>query len=100
MVVEIYSGRFFDYGGERFEIRGSRPDGTRDTIVHSFIVPRQGTEIQMDWRVRYKNGRYQIVDVIIEGVSMSVTHRSDFSSVIQRGGGNIQVLLTHLREHS
>jgi len=93
-------GRFFDYSGEHFETRSSRPDGTRDIIVSSFIVPENGTEIQVDWRVRYKKGRYQIVDVIVEGVSMSVTHRSDFSSVIQRGGGNIQALLTHLREHS
>jgi len=99
MVVAIYSGRFLDYSGERFEIRDSRPDGTRDTIVNSFIVPEHGTEIQVDWRVRYKNGRYQIVDVVVEGVSMSVTHRSEFSSVIQRGGGNVQVLIAHLREH-
>jgi hypothetical protein len=29
---------------------------------------------------------------------MSLTKRSDFSSVIQRGGGEISVLLDHLRE--
>jgi phospholipid transport system substrate-binding protein len=33
---------------------------------------------------------------MVEGVSMAVTQRSDFASVIQRGGGDIDVLLAHL----
>lgn len=97
MVVEVYAKRFGDYKGQKFETRGHRADGDKDTIVTSYIVPGDGPEVQVDWRVRYKNGRYQIVDVIVEGVSMSVTQRSDFAAVIQRGGGDVQVLLAHLR---
>jgi phospholipid transport system substrate-binding protein len=98
MVVEVYSQRFSDYQGQRFEARTYRADGEKDTIVTSFIIPDQGSEIQIDWRVRYKDGKYKVIDIIVEGVSMSVTQRSDFSSVIQRGGGNVQVLIDHLRE--
>lgn len=97
MVVDVYAKRFGDYKGQKFETRGSRADGEKDTIVTSYIMPGEGPEVQVDWRVRYKNGRYQIVDVIVEGVSMSVTQRSDFAAVIQRGGGDVQVLLAHLR---
>jgi len=97
MVVEVYAQRFNEYQGQNFEVRDARPSGKADVIVNSYIVPDTGSDIQVDWRVRYKNGRYKIVDVIIEGVSMAVTQRSDFSSVIQRGGGNIQVLLAHLQ---
>jgi phospholipid transport system substrate-binding protein len=100
MIINVYYSRLSEYGGEVFETRKFRPDGTKDIIVNSFIVPESGSEIQIDWRVRYKNSKYQIVDIIVEGVSMSVTQRSDFSSVIQRGGGNVQVLLTHLKEQS
>ena len=97
MIVEVYAKRFGDYKGQKFETRGHRVDGDKDTIVTSYIIPGDGPEVQVDWRVRYKNRKYQIVDVIVEGVSMSVTQRSDFAAVIQRGGGDIQVLLTHLR---
>lgn len=97
MVVEVYATRFGEYKGQKFEARSFRVDNDSDTIVTSFIIPDSGPEVQVDWRVRYKNGRYQIVDVIVEGVSMSVTQRSDFSSVIQRGGGDVQVLLTYLK---
>lgn len=97
MIVEVYAKRFGDYKGQKFETRGHRVDGDKDTIVTSYIIPGDGPEVQVDWRVRYKNSKYQIVDVIVEGVSMSVTQRSDFAAVIQRGGGDIQVLLNHLR---
>lgn len=97
MVIDVYSQRFSEYRGQKFETRGFRMDGPNDTIVTSFIVPDTGPEVQVDWRVRHKNGEFRVIDVIVEGVSMSVTQRSDFSSVIQRGGGDVQVLLTHLR---
>ena len=97
MVVDVYSARFEEYQGQTFDVASFRADGDKDTIVTSFIVPDSGSKIQVDWRVRHKDGRYKIVDVIIEGVSMSLTQRSDFSSVIQRGGGNIEALLAHLR---
>ncbi len=98
MVIAVYSERFQEYKGQKFETRSHRQDGERDTIVTSFIIPDEGSEVQVDWRVRYKDSRYKIIDVIVEGVSMSVTQRSDFASVIQRGGGDIQVLINHLKE--
>lgn len=97
MVINVYSDRFSEYTGQKFETRSFREEGTKDTLVTSYIVPEQGPEIEVEWRVRYKKGRYKVVDVIVEGVSMSVTQRSDFSSVIQRGGGEVSALLTYLK---
>ncbi|MBI2234007.1 MAG: ABC transporter substrate-binding protein [Micavibrio aeruginosavorus] len=98
-VVEMYSNRFSEYKGQKFETRGARAEGENDTIVSSMIIPVDGTpEVSVDWRVRYKDGRYRVVDVIVAGVSMSVTQRSDFASVIQQGGGDVQVLIDHLKQ--
>jgi len=97
MVVEVYAARFSEYKGQKLDVRNARPDGKNDSIVQSYILDDSGNEFSIDWRVRYKNGQYKIVDVVIEGVSMTVTQRSDFSSVIQRGGGNVDVLLAHLK---
>lgn len=98
MVVRVYSGRFGDYKGEAFDVASSRATGKKDISVTSYIVPNGGSKVQVDWRVRNKGGKFKIIDVIIEGVSMSLTQRSDFSSVIQRGGGDFEVLLNHLRK--
>lgn len=95
-VINVYASRFEEYDGEAMAVTGHRKHTADDTIVNSVIVT-DGNKVPVDWRVRYKNGKYQVIDVIVEGVSMSVTQRSDFASVIQRGGGNVQVLLAHLR---
>lgn len=97
MVVGVYSNRFAEYSGQSIEVRKSRRDSEKDATVTSAIVQDSGPEIQLDWRVRYKDGRYRVIDVVVEGVSMAVTQRSDFASVIQRGGGDVDVLLSHLR---
>lgn len=98
MVVDVYSNRFKDYQGQDLVVDGAKPEGDRDVLVTSFIVPPDGPKVQVDWRVRGKDGRYRIVDIIVEGVSMAVTQRSEFASVIQSGGGNVSVLLEHLRK--
>jgi len=98
MVVKVYSDRFKEYKGQKVEVRNVRVDGEKDALVTSFIVSEDSPEVQVDWRVRYKDGKYRIIDVIVEGVSMSVTQRSDFASVIQRGGGDVEVLLAHLKQ--
>jgi len=99
MVVEVYAGRFGDYKGEKFEVKTVRSIGKTDSLVTSYIVPVNGGDpIQVDWRVRQKGADYKVVDVLVSGVSMSVTQRSDFSSVIQRGGGDIAVLIDYLKE--
>lgn len=98
LIVNVYANRFGEYKGQKLEVRGARPEGTSDVIVSSFIVPAKGgEEIQVDWRVRNKGGTHKVIDVMVAGVSMAVTQRSDFASVIQRGGGDINVLLEHLR---
>jgi phospholipid transport system substrate-binding protein len=98
MVIEVYAQRFSTYNGQQLKIDDAKQVNDTDAIVTSYILPKDGGErIKLEWRVRYNDGSYRIVDVIVEGVSMSVTQRSDFSSVIQRGGGDMSVLLDYLR---
>ncbi|MDB5491334.1 MAG: toluene tolerance, Ttg2 family protein [Micavibrio sp.] len=97
-VVAMYSQRFSDYKGQQFDVTGSRADGATDTIVSSKVLPADGgQEVIVDWRVRQTGGRYRVVDVVVAGVSMSMTQRSDFASVIQQGGGNIDALISSLK---
>ena len=98
MLIDVYSSRFSEYSGQSVTVIKSQARGKNDVIVNSKITGDNGPEIKLDWRVRNKNGRLKIIDVMVEGVSMAVTQRSDFASVIQRGGGDINVLLAHLEQ--
>lgn len=98
MIVNVYSKRFSEYNGQVVKVSTARLTGKADALVSSSIVPESGPKIHVDWRIRKKkNGKFKVIDIIVEGVSMSLTQRSDFASVIQRGGGKVEVLLAHLR---
>lgn len=99
LIVETYARRFSEYSGQSFRVDGSRELSERDSMVSTEITNAQGGTIAtIDWRVRERDGRQQIIDVVVEQISMGVTQRSDFDAVIQRGGGNIDALLDALRD--
>ncbi|PCJ03232.1 MAG: toluene tolerance protein [Alphaproteobacteria bacterium] len=101
MIINVYSKRFSEYNGQTVKVSTARLTGKADALVSSSIVPESGPRIHVDWRIRKKkNGQFKVIDIIVEGVSMSLTQRSDFASVIQRGGGKVEVLLAHLRPKS
>lgn len=99
MLVNVYSVRFDEYQGQTVTLTDTVNLSDKDTLVKSIIKASSGgTEIPVDWRVRHNKGKYKVIDVMVAGVSMSVTQRSDFSAVIQRGGGDVSVLIEHLKQ--
>jgi phospholipid transport system substrate-binding protein len=99
LVVQIYSERFALYKGEKFKTVDARQEGEKDYIVNGLIVnPNSNQPISVDWRIRDSGGKMAVIDVIVEGVSMSVTQRQEYMSVIQRNGGEIEPLLQMMRE--
>ena len=99
-LVSTYASRLGDYGGEILEVKSTRQEGKKDTIVSTRIGKKGGSLVRVDWRVRRMDHGYKIVDVIIEGVSMIITQRDEFASVIRRSGGNVEGLLAKLRDNS
>ncbi len=98
MIVSIYSAKFSDYQGQKFEVKGEQSLAEGDIIVQSLIRPLEGESIPVDWQVRQKDDGYKVMDVKIEGVSMVITKKSEFSTFIQRNGGDPAALLQGLRE--
>jgi phospholipid transport system substrate-binding protein len=90
--------------GGAFTVTGSSAGDDGTILVHTRIAMPSSENVRVDWRLRDSDGKFPIVDIIVEGISMGVTHRSEFASVIQsRGGvdGLIEVLRTkHLQSAS
>lgn len=102
MVVDVYSNRFSDYKGQKLDVLSSRAVG-KDFMVASIMRQPKGAggaDVKIDWRVRNKGAGFKIVDVIVEGVSMSVTQRSEFASIIQASGGKVSGLIDSLKKNS
>jgi phospholipid transport system substrate-binding protein len=97
-VVFVYTARLANFGGQTFKIRSSRGDGDGVIVSTDVISPGSTSPLKMDWRLVTDKGAYKISDVIVEGVSMSVTQRSEFASVAQRNGGQVRPLIALMRE--
>jgi phospholipid transport system substrate-binding protein len=97
-VVFVYTARLSNFGGQDFKIRGSRSDGDGVMVSTDVFSPGGSSPLKIDWRLVSDNGTYKINDVIVEGISMLVTQRSEFASIVQRNGGQVRGLLAMMRE--
>jgi phospholipid transport system substrate-binding protein len=99
LVIKSYGDRLTLYTGEGFTVTATRPESEKDYIVNSQITHPDGSEpTTIDWRVRQKNGKFGVIDVVVEGVSLSVTQRQEYAAVIQSNDGKIDGLLALMRQ--
>jgi phospholipid transport system substrate-binding protein len=97
-IAMAYATRLAEYTGETFKVTGSRADGEGAIVSSQIIRPGGAAPVKVDWRLTGRSGVYKISDVSVDGISMAVTQRSEFASVIQHNGGQVQSLITMLRE--
>jgi phospholipid transport system substrate-binding protein len=86
-IVHSYAARFADYQGVGFQVAGSVNEAGGVIVVHSRTRISKTEEVFLDWHLHAASGSFVIVDIVIEGVSMAVTQRSEFGSIIQNRGG-------------
>jgi len=97
-VAMAYATRLAEYTGENFKVTGSRPDADGAIVTSQIVRPSGAAPVKVDWRLTGRDGKYKISDVSVDGISMAVTQRSEFASVIQHDGGQVQGLITMLRQ--
>ncbi|MFI5021369.1 MAG: phospholipid-binding protein MlaC [Alphaproteobacteria bacterium] len=97
-VVQTYAVRFNSYAGESFHVSKTGPDGEAGAWVTSGIGKTGEEPTEVQWRVRKEQVGYKIIDVVVEGISLLVTQRSEFSSVLQRNNGNVASLTELMRD--
>ena len=90
-----YAQRFGQYSGQTIAVSrvNRRADGA---FVESQLNQRNGEPVAIQWEVRSDGQRLRIVDVKVEGVSMSLTRRSEYNSYIRSHGGQVEPLIAEL----
>ena len=94
-LVNSYARHIGSYHAETLAIVASHPVGSKDVLVETSIEGSEGATNAV-WRVRATDGVYKIIDVSIGGVSLALTQRREFASVINRQG--LDGLLGMLRQ--
>lgn len=86
MNVLTWARRFDEYGGQTVQVIDSEPHGN-EVLVNSEIVQPSGPPVVVTWRLRQRDDGWQVIDLVVEGVSMAITYRSEYASVIRQSGG-------------
>jgi phospholipid transport system substrate-binding protein len=95
-----YGSRITRYEQQKVAILRQRVEKNGDVTVLTRIEGGSADGIKVDYRLRRKDrsdeGPWLVIDVVIEGVSLVSSYRSQFTEVVNRGGPS--ELLKQLRE--
>lgn len=89
-LIATYVPLFKKYNNQILVIKNVTPTGNEPNIQYIITTeidsPNKSTTYKVEYRLRYIDGKFKVVDIIGEGVSLLATQRSEFSSIINNGG--------------
>lgn len=96
-IADTWTRRFNDYAGEKIVFNSVRlSDNQKDYYVNSVLdIPNTENDITIIWRIS-NTSELKLVDLVVEGVSMILTYRNEYASILQKNGGNIKDLTSKL----
>lgn len=95
MTISQYARNFDSWSGESFTIDPQVQQRGGDRLVRTTLnVPREAP-VAISYRLRQSGSEWKIIDVFYRNsISQIATRRSDFASVLQKGGA--ASLITHM----
>ncbi len=99
LIVHRFLPLFAEYSGDKISVGVARPFKSNPNFisVSSELLREKGEPVHIDWRVRRRDDGYRIVDIVAEGISIAVTLRSEYASVLKQNGGDVGDLVRKLR---
>lgn len=91
-----YGTRLDRYDQEQIEIFGTQVEPRDDVSVKTRIIGGQFDAAEISYRLRNRDERWRIIDVVIEGVSLVSNYRSQFAEILNTG--TIDDLLMKMRD--
>jgi phospholipid transport system substrate-binding protein len=99
-VVSLYAKQFKHYSGQKFLVeKVAATSRASDSMVMTRIYPSGNSEpMRVNFQVRKFGDTFKILDVRVEGVSMVLAQRDEFTSYISSNGGKVEALVDALRK--
>ena len=87
MLVRTYSNAISAYEGQTMKVMPVRmkPGDTEATVQNQFIRPG-AKPVAVDYSMRKTDKGWKIYDIVVEGVSLVLTYRSEFDAVVKQDG--------------
>lgn len=91
-----YGRRFREFVGGTVTVTGAQDTGRYVEVLSSVSIPGQGP-FEVRFRVWDRSGKPLFIDLLIEGVSLVISERSEIGSLLDRNGGSIDATTAALR---
>jgi phospholipid transport system substrate-binding protein len=87
MLVRTYSNAISAYEGQTMKVLPSRvkPGESDATVRNQFIRPG-GKPVLIDYSMRKTDKGWKVYDIVVEGVSLVLTYRSEFDAIVKQDG--------------
>ena len=97
MLVRTYSNAIEGYQGQTLKVLPSRgKQDPEDTTVRTQFIRAGGQPLPIEFHMRQADKTWKVYDIVVEGVSLVMTYRSEFDAIVKQKGidGLIQALAT------
>lgn len=91
-----YGRQFRIFAGAEINVISSRDAGSKGVLVKSNVDLPNRPDYDLEWWVIEKNGRPKMFDLIIEGISLISTERTEIGAMLESFGGDIDKMTAKL----
>lgn len=91
-----YGRRFREYIGGTVSVTGAQDTGRYIEVIGQVLLRGQAP-FEVRFRVWDRSGQALFIDMLIEGVSLVITERSEIGAILDRNGGSIDAAAAALR---
>ena len=95
-ITRKYGRQFRKFAGAEINVVSSRDAGTKGVLVKSRVIRPRDSDFDLEWWVIEVNGRPKMFDLIIEGISLISSERTEIGALLESLGGDINKLTAKL----
>lgn len=92
-----YGRQFQKFAGATMNIVRTRDAGTLGMLVETTIKLPNKAPYSVEWNVNDRSGSPKFINLIIEGISMLATERTEMGALLESFRGDMNKLIAHLK---
>lgn len=92
-----YSSQFHEFKGGSLAVSGTRDRGKFIEVTSTARVPGKSA-IDVTFRVWDRSGSAKFIDLLVEGVSLVTTERSEIGALLDQRGGSVSRLARDMKK--
>lgn len=90
-----YGRRFNEFSGGRIEVKSSGAEKNYFRVKTSAILPGRAP-FAVDFLVSNRSGKNLFFDLIVEGISLRLSEKSEIGAMLDKRGGDLNALISDL----